>query len=665
MNGCFKCGKSKGYRKCVAFEGSICSLCCGTNRNWELCNTECDYFPIEQPNYTPQIVDFGFTEVLRGIKTTFDTPLFLPNVNSLLVCTVNNLEINVLNFNKVLLNINFSLKANRALGNEIYVKDAWKGKESNIPILREKYQAPLVVVYSRSGATSSLVENKYQYNSVSMESVKSSKNYSIWLPFAKSHIGDISVEGRPKFNGAKKTQGKIRQGEMLFAKNDVYFGDIHTQFNYNFSIEISNSDLAINPSGEVVLPFGFFLPFREVHIKHFKINTLNSIEILPNSFLALIVPKKKTEERLFEIPINQNQNSQENHGFQKHLLETLESTYHYDYYLISQYFLFLKTRQEVIATLKVDSNNIVTSYFNIINSVYGVNYSPINLVILNSGKHIQNLEIFFQILGVSELSVKNIHIQPESTLTVSLFPLINESKISDFLEMFTANFEVKVLCNGDSIYHAVEALNILPKETFIYDLEDHGKGWKLTFQSMISRWVTPNTKKIDEIINKVANGLEFINGFSENDDDNKIELKEIYNILASRVKYVNRNFSFYKGTTTIQQKIHLPDNTIANKSGNCLDLTVLFASCLEKLGYDPLIVLIPDHAFLGVKLNNENVFIETTYLGYESFEAAISEATERYNEFFINFHSKVHGLFIDPIIVDIAETRNIGIYPMI
>jgi very-short-patch-repair endonuclease/preprotein translocase subunit Sec61beta len=50
------------------------------------------------------------------------------------------------------------------------------------------------------------------------------------------------------------------------------------------------------------------------------------------------------------------------------------------------------------------------------------------------------------------------------------------------------------------------------------------------------------------------------------------------------------------------QKVRLPDMLLDAQMGNCLDLTVLMAACLEQMGLNPLLVVVSGHAFPAVWL---------------------------------------------------------------
>ena len=54
------------------------------------------------------------------------------------------------------------------------------------------------------------------------------------------------------------------------------------------------------------------------------------------------------------------------------------------------------------------------------------------------------------------------------------------------------------------------------------------------------------------------------------------------------------------------QRVRSPSDILQRRVGTCLDLTLLYAACLEQAGLNPLIVLVDGHAFAGVWLKDED-----------------------------------------------------------
>ena len=79
------------------------------------------------------------------------------------------------------------------------------------------------------------------------------------------------------------------------------------------------------------------------------------------------------------------------------------------------------------------------------------------------------------------------------------------------------------------------------------------------------------------------------------------------------------------------------------------------------LNLDVFIILIPGHAFLGVKLfGNEKIYIESTMIGKKDFITAVTKGQEEYDYNFEDNNAKVS----DAQIIAIKDSRKIGIYPI-
>jgi len=136
------------------------------------------------------------------------------------------------------------------------------------------------------------------------------------------------------------------------------------------------------------------------------------------------------------------------------------------------------------------------------------------------------------------------------------------------------------------------------------------------------------------------------------------QVKAIYTALQNdyQIKYVDASISFPDGIT---QTILYPDDSLTLGHANCIDGTVLFASALEYIGIEPLIVLIPGHAFVGWRRwtgSNVAEFLETTMIGNSTFEDAYNEGNRRY------FDVKYEEPF--PIIIDVKYWRDKGLTPL-
>ncbi len=129
----------------------------------------------------------------------------------------------------------------------------------------------------------------------------------------------------------------------------------------------------------------------------------------------------------------------------------------------------------------------------------------------------------------------------------------------------------------------------------------------------------------------------------------------------SHVHYVDENYVPYQQGGS--QLIQLPKDVLSTTppTGMCVETTVLMASAVERIGLRPFIVIVPQHAFLGVALgvapDAPLAYWETSDLngGVRGDQANVHGESE-YNQ----FHSKDQILRV----VDVEQERQLGIEPI-
>ncbi len=90
-----------------------------------------------------------------------------------------------------------------------------------------------------------------------------------------------------------------------------------------------------------------------------------------------------------------------------------------------------------------------------------------------------------------------------------------------------------------------------------------------------------------------------------------------YLLQRNRVTYSNITTTSDSSDELISQAVRPLSQSLQNGQANCIDGTVLFASILRKIGIEPIIVLVPGHAYLGFYLDSQNTrvaYLETTML---------------------------------------------------
>lgn len=94
-----------------------------------------------------------------------------------------------------------------------------------------------------------------------------------------------------------------------------------------------------------------------------------------------------------------------------------------------------------------------------------------------------------------------------------------------------------------------------------------------------------------------------------------------YLFQRNKVTYSSITTTSEARTDILSQTIRPLSQALRTQQANCIDGTALFASILRKIGIEPMIVLVPGHAFLGFYTDAQQTkpaFLETTMLNNEN-----------------------------------------------
>ncbi len=136
--------------------------------------------------------------------------------------------------------------------------------------------------------------------------------------------------------------------------------------------------------------------------------------------------------------------------------------------------------------------------------------------------------------------------------------------------------------------------------------------WTKNNLSRIAAWVTPNDATIVTLVTNASNYLSnqqapaptALIGYNHASQQQVIDqVDAIYDaLLSQKIHYVQATVPYTgdSSNTNATEEIKLPGEVMQQHSGMCIELTLLLASAVERIGLDPEIIIIPGHAFLGV-----------------------------------------------------------------
>lgn len=183
---------------------------------------------------------------------------------------------------------------------------------------------------------------------------------------------------------------------------------------------------------------------------------------------------------------------------------------------------------------------------------------------------------------------------------------------------------------------------------------------------IIARWVTPHDPAVLQL---VADARQFapngrLNGYNSAATPAILkrqvtaQAQAVFTALKrSQLSYVTSIFTFGEQGQGWAQRVRLPRETLQLRTANCIDVSVAFASAMENLGMAPVLVIVPGHAFTGVRIGpngTDILYLDLTVLPRGTFAQAQARAKGYMEQ---TAAEKI-------LTVDVSMTRKMGIYPL-
>jgi hypothetical protein len=202
------------------------------------------------------------------------------------------------------------------------------------------------------------------------------------------------------------------------------------------------------------------------------------------------------------------------------------------------------------------------------------------------------------------------------------------------------------------------------KTVYLHSASDLYWGRKFANAQLLARWVTPHDDRVLQLVasaerlipGRHMRGYNIVPGIKLDEQVRAQALAVFEAMRRSRIGYVSSIYTFgnYPGES---QRIRLPHETLELSNANCIDVSVAFASAMENLGMKPVVVIVPGHAFTGVRLgpNSQQIlYLDLTVLPRGTFNSAQRRAQEWLKKFPPD----------QVLTVDIGAARSLGVYPM-
>lgn len=246
------------------------------------------------------------------------------------------------------------------------------------------------------------------------------------------------------------------------------------------------------------------------------------------------------------------------------------------------------------------------SYSGAVNFAMQQNQIPIvhRLLLKNTSSqelHNLTLSIAFDPMFAVEWKTEIALVMPEETIELKTVDIhLSPSYLYSINEKINGSMIITVICEEEILEQQVHDISIL---SF-----DEWSGQNV-IPEIIAAFITPNNSYISEIVRNASALLQkwgdnpaFTGYQRQNPNAVLKQMAAIYGALQKEnISYCMPPASFEQ----TGQKVRLADDIKKQKLGTCLDLTLLYAACLEYIGLNPLVIFLEGHAFVGCHLGDE------------------------------------------------------------
>src|SRR5436309_7642931 len=190
-------------------------------------------------------------------------------------------------------------------------------------------------------------------------------------------------------------------------------------------------------------------------------------------------------------------------------------------------------------------------------------------------------------------------------------------------------------------------------------------GSNFKYAPFIASWVTPHDSRVEAVLARAKNyvsdhrlpGYENWKNKTQQEQETLKEAQAIFTALKSMgLSYVKSSLTF-GNNKSVSERIRMPRESLHLSSATGIDAAVTYASLFENLGMDATVVIVPGHAYAGVRVAQGSakfLFIDVALTGRATFETAVASAEKGLAKYAPSSVTRVM----------IQQARDSGIYPM-
>ena len=690
---------TKHVKRCSKLPSHVCEKCAIGGKDGHQCDLYCPdaRFPeIDTYPLGASVIGLSPTGEIRGT-----TEEFLPRAFNFVLCTVHKVELVLETLYKLKVSARFTLQGNETLTKTVYGWESWKMQHIRDAVkkLGRSIDFPVVPVFA-------------YYLHSSLRVIESSVNLKLVGRKVLTLINDTTeLVGLPDcYPPLTKIPKPANEKYSYFVgKWTMFYAPFLLGATYDLSFEVE----AINFFYET----GFLFPYRFVKIENLDVSSQCKF-VIADTLYRTVRPVRadffppaqeyewvvrKTPGKLYPPKITpadpfrkaslvgsfENQKNIRTNGKPANLHID-------DYGTLETMTLFAKPKNmDLHTSVEVSNTPIPVRIYEQMQELPRYRDFLVSFDIINFTDETVEVELTSEIKGYTDKAIDTVNISlhggsQSSRILKTQCPKLKRGVLGKIANATTATFYYKIAKKLNSKKTKVEegtrTVRLLPQDMIVWVMKDPKGAAIYDLSKMLGAWITPSDSKglLDRIRGQakkfhpegILEGEEVNAGLEHKTK----QVKALYDYLNSKsgISYVNQPFSYDFGIGG--QRVLTPERVLSSKGGNCIDLVVLFSSLMEGIGINPLILIMPNHAFLGWGYKHKTTemgFLECTCLGVinqqtgkrYTFEEASVLAEETFKKNFILIGSEnylpIHSLtFSDKkaFIVDLEDVRREGIF---
>lgn len=285
-------------------------------------------------------------------------------------------------------------------------------------------------------------------------------------------------------------------------------------------------------------------------------------------------------------------------------------------------------------------------------------WGTVSVTVNNSTDVSLHNRIAVQIPGWSDQEVQAVELPAGQSRTL-LFAPVFLPRLFQNRELAAAAVGVTVTdAGGHTIFSETTPVRLRAADDMFW-------GDRFKFAPYIASWITPHDPEVEMVLSRAKEfaplrrlpGYEDWKDTASQEKSTLTQARAIYRaVQALGVSYVKSSLTF-GGNQSMSERVRMPNESLRDRSANCIDGVVLYASLFENLGMEPAVVLVPGHAYLGVRTarnSDRYLYFDTALTGRANFEAAVTAAQRGMGRVFESQISMIR----------VEEARRAGIFPL-